>query len=611
MNTKRFYFALLLSLLLSLSALGATSQGNLPASHNILEADWLTGLKMSNGPARGDGQMTIVDVQGQPFGKAVRVRTIKRPSSDWRVQILLPTRQTVEHGQVMLATFYARAIEPQADSGEAQVKFQFRQAHPPRQLSVKFVASVGSDWTAFYIPFRVDLSKVPKTQSAGDMNVALNFGFAPQVVEIADLQVLRFDNAVKLEELPSTQITYLGREPDAPWRDEAQKRIEQHRKADLQIKVVDTHGKVIPDVQVHVQMLRHAFGFGSVLNSARLWEITDEPDHSRYKQTFLKLFNMASLEGAMKPKYWHTPRYRDLADRSVQWLADHDIMIRGHTLVWPEWHRYDDSIKQRFDNNPQTLQEYLLAHIQNQVGAYAGKVSCYDVVNELYLGDQMQTLIGDTAVAQWLKATKQADPQAQTYLNDNRLIAAGGNDQPRIDYYEQLFSKLKLQNAPLDGMGMQGHFGSQLTPPTRLLKVLDQLAAHQLKIQVTEFTVNVMDQTLQADYTRDALTVFFSHPAINAVTFWGFWEGQMYYKQASLFDKHWRIKPNGRVYEELVLRQWWTDKELMTGTDGQIKTRGFKGDYQVTATHNGQRIKQIFKLGDAGAVLELRLKDNQ
>ena len=158
-------------------------------------------------------------------------------------------------------------------------------------------------------------------------------------------------------------------------------------------------------------------------------------------------------------------------------------------------------------------------------------------------------------------------------------------------------------------MGLQGHFGSQLTPPDRLLQILDRLAAHQLKIQVTEFTVDVMDQALQADYTRDALTVFFSHPAMNAVTLWGFWEGQMYYKQAALFDKHWQIKPNGKVYQDLVFKQWWTDEQRSTDADGQVQLRGFKGDYQITVIHNGQRVQRTMNLGDAGSVLVIGLKD--
>ncbi|MAX26787.1 MAG: hypothetical protein CMJ19_20030 [Phycisphaeraceae bacterium] len=598
-----------MSLLITVTALGAMSEQDLSAGENLLATDWLSTVSLSHGPQKGDGQMDVVDVQGQDFPQALRVTTVKRPSSDWHVQVLLPTQKSVEHGQVMLATFSARAIQPQADSGEAQVKFQFRQAQPPRQPSVIFVASVAEQWKSFSIPFVVDLSKVAKVQKAGQMLVALNLGFAPQVIEIADLKVKRFDPVVKVEDLPRTQITYQGREPDASWRSEALKRIQKHRKADMKIKVTDAEGKAITDAQVHVKMLRHAFGFGSVVNSARLWELTDEPDHSRYQQTFLTLFNMASLEGAMKPMYWHTPRYRDLADRSVQWLFDHNIMIRGHTLVWPEWHRYDTSVKARFENKPHDLQDYLLTHIQEQVQTYAGKMVCYDVVNELYLGDQMQTLIGDHAVAQWLKATKQADPQTQTYLNDNRLIAAGAQDQLRIEYYEKLFSELKLQNAPLDGMGLQGHFGSQLTPPDRLLQILDRLAAHQLKIQVTEFTVDVMDQALQADYTRDALTVFFSHPAMNAVTLWGFWEGQMYYKQAALFDKHWQIKPNGKVYQDLVFKQWWTDEQRSTDADGQVQLRGFKGDYQITVIHNGQRVQRTMNLGDAGSVLVIGLKD--
>lgn len=583
----------------------------LPEVPSVIAVDWLSAVKMLNGPARGDGKMAVVVVQGQSFDKAVRVTTIKRPASDWRVQLAVPTNVPVKHGQVMLATFHARAVVPQADSGEAQVNVSFRQAVSPRQTSVRFAASVGSDWQVFHLPFRVNLSKVSRTQEAGKMQVSMNLGFSPQIIEIANLKVQNFSGVIKLEDLSCTQITYEGRELDARWRKEAHSRIRKHRMADLAVTVVDEFDKPVSGAKVHVQMQQHAFGFGSVVNTARLWELTSEPNNSRYKNTFLKLFNMASFEGAMKPKYWGTPRYRSLADRSVAWLTQNHVAIRGHTLVWPEWFRYDDSVKQQYVGKPDELQQYILGHIKTLVGTYAGKVACYDVVNELYLGDEMQTLVGDQALKQWLVATRESDPQAKLYINENRLLSVGAKDTLRLKYYDHLFAQLKQQNAPIDGVGMQGHFGSDLTPPVRMLEVLDHLAKHNLKIQVTEFTVGVMDQQLQADYTRDALTLLFSHPSVNAVTFWGFWEGQMYYKQAALFTKDWKIKPNGKAYQDLVLKQWWTDEQLSTNDKGAIQTRGFQGEYLISVTHQGMLSKQSISLGDKGASIVIHLEENK
>jgi hypothetical protein len=38
------------------------------------------------------------------------------------------------------------------------------------------------------------------------------------------------------------------------------------------------------------------------------------------------------------------------------------------------------------------------------------------------------------------------------------------------------------------------------------------------------FDINTDDEELQADYTRDFLTLAYSHPTVVGVQLWGFWE---------------------------------------------------------------------------------------
>ena len=52
-------------------------------------------------------------------------------------------------------------------------------------------------------------------------------------------------------------------------------RIEQHRKGDLTVRMVDAAGEPIQGADVQVQMKRHAFGFGSE-TTERLLSITRE-----------------------------------------------------------------------------------------------------------------------------------------------------------------------------------------------------------------------------------------------------------------------------------------------------------------------------------------------
>jgi endo-1,4-beta-xylanase len=119
------------------------------------------------------------------------------------------------------------------------------------------------------------------------------------------------------------------------------------------------------------------------------------------------------------------------------------------------------------------------------------------------------------------------------------------------------------------------------------MEVLDQFAAFGKDLQVTEFDINIPDEQIQADYTRDFLTLCFSHPAVKGFLMWGFWEGAHWLPRGAMIRKDWTKKPNYDVWNDLLFHQWWTDVSGATGADGIFRARGFLGDYEVDVTVNG------------------------
>jgi len=164
---------------------------------------------------------------------------------------------------------------------------------------------------------------------------------------------------------------------------------------------------------------------------------------------------------------------------------------------------------------------------------------------------------------------------------------------------------------PFDGIGIMGHFTPQtLTEPRRFWAILSTFSIFHRPILITEFDVRFgrqgeryqlspQEEALQAAYTRDFLTAMFSHPAVEGVILWGFWEGRHWYPSAALYRQDWSIKPNGRVWADLIFRQWWTDTTATTDAQGQVRIRGFKGDYQLTVTYGSLRHQESFSLTDS------------
>ena len=156
-------------------------------------------------------------------------------------------------------------------------------------------------------------------------------------------------------------------------------------------------------------------------------------------------------------------------------------------------------------------------------------------------------------------ANTRAAPETHLALNENTILTRGGDTQSEQDIYAGWIQYLIDQGQGPDVIGMQGHFDSNVTDPVRVLEILDRFAKFGKPIQITEFDLPIRDEDGQARYTRDFLTTIFSHPAIEAFTMWGFWEGQMWQPPGALLRKDFTPKPNGQAFMDLVLKQWWTD----------------------------------------------------
>ncbi len=85
--------------------------------------------------------------------------------------------------------------------------------------------------------------------------------------------------------LPSTPPDYSGKDllgiesiaeeaegGGEPWRQQADRRIDELRKADLEIRVVDASGNPLSGVSVHVEQRRHAFRFGGIVGGPSMHE---------------------------------------------------------------------------------------------------------------------------------------------------------------------------------------------------------------------------------------------------------------------------------------------------------------------------------------------------
>jgi hypothetical protein len=141
--------------------------------------------------------------------------------------------------------------------------------------------------------------------------------------------------------------------------------------------------------------------------------------------------------------------------------------------------------------------------------------------------------------------------------------------------------------------------------------MLDRFAKLGLRLQITEFDMwgggwGEGENPTRAEWVRTLLTVSFANPSMDGVLMWGFWDGRHWRGSAPLFKRDWSLRPEGKVWMDLVNGQWWTRETRTTDADGRVELRGFLGDYTITVTHDGGSTVESTSLTGDGAVVTIR-----
>ncbi len=445
---------------------------------------------------------------------------------------------------------------------------------------------------------------------AADQSAHIDFilGYAAQTVGIKDITLINFKDLVSLEDFPKRETSYEGMEENAEWRIAANERIEQIRKSDIRVKVINTKGEPVEGAEITIDQQKHKFRFGTYMPLRRIIEDEETTSATKIKnqafQNQLKtMFNTTGFENAFKPGNIINEATQAKVETIIQFAEENDMSLRGHTLVWRESDAKatmtDDELTAYEAGDAETKKAIMKTAIRRHIDTYTKKYGAYidswDVVNEfLNHKDEIYTIIGKdmNEVAEWFKIaaenTKETKPNL--VLNDFGIISM---DETAQNSHYQLAKELKELGAPITTIGMQAHLGGAV-PPAYVIDIFNKFQDLGLDIEITEFTYENSNETVQANYVRDFLTAIFSHPSTSSMYLWGFAKHEIGNRQNSALcyeynatTNEYKLKPSGEVWMDLIYNQWWTNEEGITDEKGVFDTRAFHGDHKATVTVDG------------------------
>ncbi|KAL4219384.1 hypothetical protein ACF0H5_021964 [Mactra antiquata] len=385
------------------------------------------------------------------------------------------------------------------------------------------------------------------------------------------------------------------------WKTEANARIEQIRKADISISLTGTQGH---QYDVEITQTKHEFGFGSAVGAHQLVD----PNYSNYAQAFYENFEWAVLENALKWRQMEKTQGHvvyDTAMNALHALNNKGIKVRAHNIFWgidrhcPNW---------VLTTSKQDLPNIITKRINDVVSHTKNLVEHWDVNNENLHGDWFEEKLHDPNITmKMFTDTHGVDPDVKLFLNDFGVMEHG----MAVPLTNQA-KRFKDNGVPIYGIGVQSHIKNVDFDPSVFKLILDKVAEAGLPIWITELTLATTDENAKARALEDIYTLYFSHPSVEGVLLWGFWDGKIFNKNVALFEGA-NVTPNaaGRAYQTLFKTTWRTHVTKSLNSDGPITIRGFKGEYTINIKQNGHTIKsESFTLDRNGQSVQVDVGTN-
>lgn len=479
----------------------------------------------------------------------------KKPKTWWSLQ-LQPPKFLAD------STFYTLKFKAKIANGSGPIVAIVQGGPPDYRQKESASYELTKEWKEYSMTFLAD------QKGYGLNNVAFQLGHAKGDIYVDDVEVVPVEGV-----------------NDMTWYNAADARIDSLRKKDFSIKAT-------PNADVKVELVRHDYPFGTAL---ALYDSKDSVE-KWYRKTANKYFWYGVPENQFKwPEY--EPKKGKLKKREfkeyLDYVKDNGWGFRAHTLVWGhQGYGFDKHFSNQ--GSCKEIGQKIKARIDRDLKEYKGQIVEYDVWNEVFheafIFDKCGWGLLDSAHI-W---AHKADPTAKLFINEYNVISAGETDR----LYE-IVKGMLARKVPVHGIGVQCHFNARPVVPGLVKERLDKLASLGLPIKVTELDFgtweNGMDFSEEEQAKRYELFIrsAFSHPAVEGILLWGFWDGRHWIKNGGIIAMDGREKPAAKTIYKLWHEIWTTKGTFKADANGDVKFRGFPGKYKVTI--NGKTSEMVLK----------------
>jgi len=405
--------------------------------------------------------------------------------------------------------------------------------------------------------------------------------------------------------------------------DRAVKGIEEYRKGNLNISVVDGTGYPVRNATVTVNQTTRDFLYG-VFGQYR---DVGESLLRQLQAIGLNIFTAGMYWSVVEPNEGTIDR--NAIDNIIGVPAVHDMgyQVKAHApcyligLVLPDW------LKAK---NFTELNKTVYRHVSDLVKAYGDQIEIWEITNEASgtganMGlprEQMLEIIRTAA-----KAIRDNKPDARLLINNGffwfgEQLSSTYLIEPGDDYsmsVPEFLDWLDESGIDIDITGQQMYDGGYTTffedaglgpgggastfEFSMLSEILDALGSYGRPVHITEESISSLwnespqykdagwwhskwNPQTQADFLTTLLTVLLSKPTAESFTWWDMDDRYPFMKGGGLFDANLLPKPIFYAWRDFIANHS-TNMGLVSNSSGISSLRAYGGDYNITVRKDG------------------------
>jgi endo-1,4-beta-xylanase len=228
------------------------------------------------------------------------------------------------------------------------------------------------------------------------------------------------------------------------------------------------------------------------------------------------------------------------ADLIVSFADQHDMLVKGHTLVWhsqlPGW----VSSLVGAANVRAAMELHISTVVSHYRDEFPGSVIAWDVVNEAldsvdgsvsFRDSVFYRELGEGFIAEAFELARAADPEALLFYNDYGIEGLGAKSNATFELVQDLLNR----GVPIDGIGFQMHTTASGAGvgPDDFEKNLERYSDIGLLVNISEMDVSLCSGFASEAVALEAQRVRYNQmvgtclrfEACHAVSLWGVSDG--------------------------------------------------------------------------------------